>query len=421
MSLFKAIIKCDETQSAELAKDMMKKTRPVALWTILMHAAAWHEQRTFDTAHSTIATYATHRMVEELGHNEDILVEKPKSSPITIPDEIKLPLQQALVERNARHLAAIDHWKQDQGPRYNIDAQRDSPDNLIHAYTQSIRERSLMGALRAAFSLTTYDETLRFIRRTLTLASEKPDSLGHGFIMPFSLLVELPDARFTLPHKAILWHLAEYLVRKVPTRQPTDFQSEDTHKKLAPSSDLSKYTDLIANSVVNYGILGHNGIFAHRIDEAARKGLIGSKVVQWLIETLQRNIGEIKGINELEPSVLIQKAKGDDWEEIPSHIEVPHADAVRSWFDDHYSECWTSMLDLKSATFEGMIDDMKGKDWDLIRAAQYAMCSLHGSPQASHVVIFTQSVWNLVDKNLITKELAVLQVHRMLREYLKGR
>ncbi|MBD3405873.1 MAG: hypothetical protein GF411_07065 [Candidatus Lokiarchaeota archaeon] len=421
MSLFQTIIKCDESKSAKIASEMIERGRPIALWIVMMHAAAWHEQRTYDTPHSTIATYATHRMVEELGPNADILSEESDRASINVPEELRITLQKALVERNALHLAAIDHWKNEHGPRYTVDARRDSPNNLIHSYTQSIREKSLMGSLRAAFSLTTYGETLRFTRRALTLAAEKPDSLGHGFIMPFSLLSELPEAKFSLPHKAILWHLSEYMVRKVPNKQPEDFQSEGVDKKLAARSDLSNHTKLVTNAIVNYGILGHNGIFAHRIDEAARKGLVDQKVMTWLIDRLKQNVGETKELDKLEPSLLIQKTQGATWEKTPSFIEVPHAQTVRKWFENNYADYWTALFDAKSITFEELIQDIKGNDWDLIRAAQFAMCSLNGSPNASHVVIFTQAVWNLVDKKLVSNKLAALQVHRMLREYLKGR
>jgi hypothetical protein len=36
-------------------------------------------------------------------------------------------------------------------------------------------------------------------------------------------------------------------------------------------------------------------------------------------------------------------------------------------------------------------------------------------------MIFTQGVWGLVDLGLVPKDLAALQVHRMVREYLKGK
>ena len=71
--------------------------------------------------------------------------------------------------------------------------------------------------------------------------------------------------------------------------------------------------------------------------------------------------------------------------------------------------------------FEEMIPDVPKKDWPVVRAAQYAMSALNGAPRASHVIIFTQSVWSLAEQGLIDNSLAALQVHRMLKQYLEGR
>ncbi len=47
----------------------------------------------------------------------------------------------------------------------------------------------------------------------------------------------------------------------------------------------------ILNSVINFGTLGHNAIFAHRISEAARLGLVNTNTIQWLLKKLERNVG----------------------------------------------------------------------------------------------------------------------------------
>ena len=81
----------------------------------------------------------------------------------------------------------------------------------------------------------------------------------------------------------------------------------------------------------------------------------------------------------------------------------------------------SAMMDLKSGTFEAMIPNIGSEDWDSIRAAQYAMSAINGTAGASHVMIFAQAVWSLADMDLIPSSIATLQVHRLLREYLKGR
>ena len=79
------------------------------------------------------------------------------------------------------------------------------------------------------------------------------------------------------------------------------------------------------------------------------------------------------------------------------------------------------MLELESSAFESMIPSLKKDDFNLVRAAQYALCSLYGRPNSSHIMIFAQGVWGLADFGLVPHDLAALQVHRMVREYLKGR
>ena len=54
---------------------------------------------------------------------------------------------------------------------------------------------------------------IRLLRMTASLGAEEPGNLGHVFIMPVSLVTELPQAEYKLPLIASLWHLAEYLVQ----------------------------------------------------------------------------------------------------------------------------------------------------------------------------------------------------------------
>ncbi|MFW9770267.1 MAG: hypothetical protein ACFFEM_15730, partial [Candidatus Thorarchaeota archaeon] len=79
---------------------------------------------------------------------------------------------------------------------------------------------------------------------------------------------------------------------------------------------------------------------------------------------------------------------------------------------------WTKMTHTKSVEFEKAIPDISDNDWSLVRTLQYLMSTLLGNPGSTHVIIFTQSVWNLVDRGLVPQDIAALQVHRMLRRYL---
>ncbi|MFX0106766.1 MAG: hypothetical protein ACFE7R_00625, partial [Candidatus Hodarchaeota archaeon] len=88
MTLFQACVEGNESHAATSASDMISKSKPSALWAILMHAAAWHEQKEFDTPHSTIITFSVHRMVEELGSNPDILSITPPKPSMKVPEEL---------------------------------------------------------------------------------------------------------------------------------------------------------------------------------------------------------------------------------------------------------------------------------------------------------------------------------------------
>ncbi|MFX0107242.1 MAG: hypothetical protein ACFE7R_03080 [Candidatus Hodarchaeota archaeon] len=289
-------------------------------------------------------------------------------------------------------------------------------------FTQSVRKQSHMGALSFALRLGKRDEPIRLLRASASLGAEDPDRLGHAFIMPVSLLTELPHHEFRLPHQASLWHLAEYLVRKVPRKQPDGFRVDDHMAKMAAPTSLSKHKNLFATSTVDYGILGHNGIFAHRIAEAARTGLVHSDTIEWLLKRLEENIGvKPHTVAQLKMGNVMRKRSGVDWDQLPSGIDLPNSGKVRLWLVKNATDYWDKMMDLKSEVFEKMIPDIPRKDWPIIRAAQYAMSALNGAARASHVIIFAQAVWSLVDQELVEKPLAALQVHRMLRQYLTER
>ena len=422
MTLFKACITGDEPGAASLVSEMVSKSQPSAIWAILMHAAAWNEQRDFDTPHSSIMTHSIHRMIQELGPNPDILSTKPAVSKLKTPKDLVEPLQMALLERLALHLAAIDHWIKDRGPRYNVDTRLDSLDMTMRNYTQSIRKQAHMGALSFALRLGSRDDPVRLRRTTVSLAAEDPDNLGHGFIMPMSLIAELPQSGYKLPYQAALWHLAEYLVRKVPRKQPDGFKVDDQMDKMSTPTSLTKHKNLIATSIVEYGVLGHNGIFAQRIAAAAKTGLVHSHTVDWLLDRLKQNI-RMKPLTtqQLTADKLTSRKTGIDWEQLPSGIDLPDSGKVRLWLVKNANDYWDKMMDLKSNVFENVIPDIPKKDWPVVKAAQYAMCALNGAPRASHVIIFTQAVWSLAEQGLIDNSLAVLQVHRMLKQYLKGR
>jgi hypothetical protein len=358
-------------------------------------------------------------MIEDLGPNPDLLdgTRKPPTT-LRIPDDLKHILQNSLIERLAYHLADIDHWNPETGPKYNVDASVESMGNAVQNLGLSVRKRSQTGTLKSAITLAAKGEPIRLRRAVATMAAENPDPLGHGFIMPVSLLAELPESAFTRPQMASLWHLAEYLVRKVPSKHT--FRLGPTISKYAISTNISPHKTLIASAVVNYGTLGHNAIFAHRIAEGAKYGLVESDIVDWLLSKLTDNTGSILKQTELNIEKLIKKKNGTNWSKAPSLLRLPTSAALRNWLEGN-TECWTEMMNKKASAFEEYLLNARHPNWDHIRAAQYAMATINGLYGASHVTIFTQSVWGLFDHELISEDLAALQVHRMLREYLNGR
>jgi hypothetical protein len=295
----------------------------------------------------------------------------------------------------------------------------DSLDNALGRYTGAIRERRQIRAAESALRLTTRENPIRLIRSTASMAAEEPDKLGHAFIMPLSLLLELPQSRFTRPLQASMWHLTEYLVRKIPRKREKEFVVDERLDRMAEPTDLSAHKVHFMNSIAQFGILGHNGIFAHRIAEAAEQGILNSSTVDWLMNMLKRNIGEKRILKQLDTKKLIENEKGTDWEKIPSRIDLPHSDDVREWLD--ISDYWSAMMNLNSNIFEQLVSGIDETEWPVVRAAQYAMASVNGEPRASHVILFAHAAWSLVDKGLVPQSLAALQVHRMVRQYLDGR
>ena len=96
-------------------------------------------------------------------------------------------------------------------------------------------------------------------------------------------------------------------------------------------------------------------------------------------------------------------------------IDVTALTFVSYFFDEEQAKTSAEANKIKLT-----IENISEEDIPLLRAAQYAISTINGDPRASHVMIFTHAVWSLYDHELISKELALLQVHRMLREYLKG-
>lgn len=420
MDLVEACLKANGREAVRAVRALLPSVRPSAIWAIIMHAAAWHEERSFDTSHATIAVYTVHRMIESLGNHPSLITEEPYATQtIHLPDEQRTDLQEVLMERLAFHLADTDHWRPEHGPRYDIQARLDSKGNAVQVYVQSIRENSQMSALKAAAVLGERPDRTMFIRATASIAAEEPDKLGHTFIMPTSLAMEIPAPEYTRPHIASLWHLTEFLARKVSSKAADGFSMDEKFGKFAKPTDLTSQQNLFLNSVVNYGTIGHNAILAHRISEAARLGHVNSTTVEWLLRKLQRNIGvEVTDAKELTAEYLIEKGSGQEWLVPPPDISLPTSKKVKEWIESDYTDLWNTMLERKSAAFEAMIPNL-GKDaTTLVRALQYALATLNGDMEASHPFIFTQAVWGLVDNGLIPGDLAALQVHRMLRSTL---
>ena len=420
MDFFQACLKADSRAAVNAIRKMYSSARPSALWAVLMHGAAWHEQRTYDTPHSTIVVNSMHKMIEDLGNHSGLVPDSSKySENAQIEEERRLELQELLVQRLALHLTDIDHWAPEKGPRYNVEKGIDSPDNALRKFVTSVRQKSDVGGWEASVILASKENPVRLKRIIASLTAEEPDKLGHGYIMPYSLIAELPAPEYTRPQIAVLWHLMEYLIRKVPSKSPDGFLKDDKLSKLIKPTDLTRYRDVFLNSIVNYGILGHNAIFAHRIVESNDQGLLTKDTVNWLVDRLKQNIGSsILPERKITFESILKKKTEGDWDQQPELIRLPHTESVNEWLSSESSGLWTKMMHAKSNEFEKTIMELNDDDWPLVRTFQYLMSTLLGNPNSTHVIIFTQSAWNLVDYGIVPQDLATLQVHRMLRKYL---
>lgn len=419
MDFFQACLKADNRAAVNAVRKMIPSARPSAVWAVLMHGAAWHEQITYDTPHSTIMVNSIHKMIEDFGHHPG-LAPDVQSESVKVEDDMKAEIQELLIERLALHLVDIDHWKLEKGPNYNVEKGIDSPDNAVRKLESTIRQKSLVGSWEASVILASRDEPVRLRRVIASLAAEEPDRLGHAFIMPLSLIAELPRAEYTRPQIASLWHLMEYLVRKVPSKSPDGFSQDDNPSSLVKPIDLAGYRNVFTNSVANYGLLGHNTIFAQRIAEANQRGLVTKEMTRWLVEKLKQNIGSsIAPDEDLTYEKIVKRDVKTDWIQQPQIISLPHTKSVQDWINtSDVSEIWKTMTHEKSSEFEGRLLEFEG-NWSLVRCCQYIMSALLSEPRAAHVMIFTHAAWDLVDYNLIPNELAALQVHRMLRNHLR--
>ncbi|MBY8997189.1 MAG: hypothetical protein KGD60_05615 [Candidatus Thorarchaeota archaeon] len=418
MDFFQACMKADNRQAVNGIRKMIPSARPSAIWAVLMHGAAWHEQRTYDTPHSTILVNSIHRMIEDLG-NHPGLASDTSSARIPLEDDRKTELQELLIERLALHLSDIDHWKLEKGPSYNVEKSIDSPDNAVRKLESSIRQKNLVGSWEASVILASRDEPVRLRRVIASLAAEDPDRLGHAFIMPISLIAELPGAEYTRPQIASLWHLTDYLVRKVPSKSPDGFSQDDSPSNLVKPTDLTAYRNIFMNSVVNYGILGHNTIFAQRIVDANQRCLVTKEMTHWLVDRLEQNIGgKMVSEDEMAFDKILKSDTEADWSQKPELIRLPHTKDIEEWVTtSDFSEMWNVMTHEKSSEFESRLLEFDS-DWPLVRCCQYIMATLLSEPRASHVIIFTHAAWSLVDHGLIPSDLATLQIHRMLRKHL---
>jgi hypothetical protein len=363
---------------------------------------------------------SVHGMIEDFGDHSGLAPDaSPDSIKIPLENDRKTDLQELLIERLALHLADIDHWKLEKGPSYNVEKGVDSPDNAVRKLESSLRQKSLVGSWEASVILAAREEPIRLKRVISSIAAEDPDRLGHAFIMPISLVLELPGAEYTRPQIASLWHLMEYLVRKVPSKSPDGFTQDDNVKNLVKAIDLKPFGNIFRNAITNFGVLGHNTIFAQRIANANKLGLVTKEMTQWLLERLRQNIGDKMASDEvLTYEKLVKKEVRSDWSQKPEFIRLPHTKTIQEWVEsDDISDLWNTMTHEDSREFEGRLLEFDG-DWPIVRCCQYIMATLLSEPRASHVMIFTHAAWNLVDHGLIPSDLVAIQVHRMLRKHL---
>jgi len=165
MDLVEACLKAKGREAVKAVRALLPSVKPSAIWAIIMHAAAWHEERAFDTSHATISLYAVHRMIESLGEHSNLITENALAKPvIDLSEDQRTSLQEVLLERLVYHLADTNHWRPEHGPRYDIQARLDSRGNAVQIYVQSIRENTQMSALKAAAVLGARSDRTMLIR-----------------------------------------------------------------------------------------------------------------------------------------------------------------------------------------------------------------------------------------------------------------
>ena len=176
---------------------------------------------------------------------------------------------------------------------------------------------------------------------------------------------------------------------------------------------------IMVTLIMNIGILGHNAIFAHRIAESNTQGLLTADAVVWLVDKLKQNIDSpIQTAESLTLESILKIKSHSEWEHPPELIRLPNTKSVEEWISNEPLGLWSKMIHSSSVEFERFISELDSDDWSMVRTLQYLMSTLLGNPNSTHVIIFAQSVWNLVDHGLVPQDIAALQVHRMLRKYL---
>ena len=94
MDFFQACLKADGREAVNAIRKMHSSARQSAVWAVLMHGAAWHEQRTYDTPHSTIVVNSIHRMIEDFGNHPGLI--EDAVSRIEIDEDRRWEIQELL-------------------------------------------------------------------------------------------------------------------------------------------------------------------------------------------------------------------------------------------------------------------------------------------------------------------------------------
>jgi len=87
MDFFQACLKADNRAAVNAIRNMIPSARPSAIWAVLMHGAAWHEQITYDTPHSTILVNSIHKMIEDFGSHPGLAPDVPSESVRVVLEE----------------------------------------------------------------------------------------------------------------------------------------------------------------------------------------------------------------------------------------------------------------------------------------------------------------------------------------------